>query len=74
MNDNKNDKNNDNKNKNILKILIMSMLGLLLFAFFSRNLLSGQNGSLSYDEFLKILETKEVEEVVFNEMYNRVRA
>ena len=74
MNDRKNDKNNDNKNKNILKILIMSMLGLLLFAFFSRNLLSGQNGSLSYDEFLKILETKEVEEVVFNEMYNRVSA
>ena len=74
MNDKKNDKNNDNKNKNILKILIMSMLGLLLFSFFSRSLLSGQTGSLSYDEFLKILETKEVEEVVFNEMYNRVSA
>ena len=68
MNDKKNDKNNDNKNKNILKILIMAMLGLVLFSFFSRNLLAGSTGALSYDEFLKILETKEVEEVVFNEM------
>ncbi len=74
MNDKKNDKNNENKNKNILKVLILSMLGLLLFSFFSRNLLAGQAGSLSYDEFLKILETKEVEEVTFNEMYNRVSA
>ena len=74
MNDKKNDKNNDNKNKNILKILIMAMLGLVLFSFFSRNLLAGSTGALSYDEFLKILETKEVEEVVFNEMYNRVSA
>ena len=74
MNDKKNDKNNENKNKNILKVLILSMLGLVLFSFLSRNLLSGQAGSLSYDEFLKILETKEVEEVTFNEMYNRVSA
>ena len=74
MNDKKNDKNNENKNKGILKILIISMLGLLLFSFLSRNLLAGQAGSLSYDEFLKILETKEVEEVTFNEMYNRVSA
>ena len=72
--DKKNDKNNDNKNKNILRILIISMLGLVLFSFFSRSLLSGQTGALSYNEFLEILETKEVEEVVFNEVYNRVSA
>ena len=73
--DNKNDKNNKNKNnKNILIILLFGMAVLAAFSFFSRNLFAGRAGSITYNEFLEIIKTKEVEEVVFNEMYNRISA
>ena len=73
--DNKNDKNNKNKNnKNILIILLFGMAVLAAFSFFSRNLFAGRSGSITYNEFLEIIKTKEVEEVVFNEMYNRISA
>ena len=72
---NKNDKNNRNKNnKNVLIILLVGMVVLAVFSFLSRNLLSGRTGAITYNEFLEILKTKQVEEVVFNEMYNRVSA
>ena len=73
--ENKNDKNNKNKNnKNILIILLFGMAVLAAFSFFSRNLFAGRAGSITYNEFLEIIKTKEVEEVVFNEMYNRISA
>ncbi|MBQ7145364.1 MAG: ATP-dependent zinc metalloprotease FtsH [Lachnospiraceae bacterium] len=73
--DNKNDKNNKNKNnKNILIILLFGMAVLAAFSFFSRNLFAGRAGSITYNEFLEIIKTKDVEEVVFNEMYNRISA
>ncbi len=75
MNDkNKNDKKNQNNNRNTLLILLLGMAALAFFSLISRSMLSGQTGAISYDEFLKILETRDVEEVVFNEVYNRISA
>ena len=75
MNDkNKNDKKNQNNNRNTLLILLLGMAALAIFSLISRSMLSGQTGAISYDEFLKILETRDVEEVVFNEVYNRISA
>ncbi|MBP3729095.1 MAG: AAA family ATPase, partial [Lachnospiraceae bacterium] len=74
--DNKNNNNkNDNKNnKNVLVMLIVGMAGLLLFSFLSRSLFSRQSGAITYDDFLVILKTKNVKEVVFDEIYNRITA
>lgn len=75
MNDNKNrNDNNNNKNRNTLLTLILAMIGLSLLAFFSRSLLMGRAGAISYDDFLEILRKEEVQEVIFNEMYNQVSA
>ena len=75
MNDkNKNDKNNPKNNRNILMILLLGMAGLILFSLLSRSILGGRSGSISYDEFLTILKTKEVKEVNFNEVYNQISA
>ncbi len=69
---NKNDK--DPKNKRALLIMIFLMGGIMLFSVLSRSLLEGKTGDISYDEFLEILRTEDVKEVVFNEVYYRVSA
>ena len=75
MNDkNKNDKNNPKNNRNILVILLLGMAGLIIFSMLSRSLLGGRTGAISYDAFLEILETKNVKEVNFNEVYNQISA
>ncbi|MBQ4424875.1 MAG: ATP-dependent zinc metalloprotease FtsH [Lachnospiraceae bacterium] len=74
MNDNKNNKNDKNKNnKRVMLVLLLSMLGLMIFSLLSRSIISNSS-QLTYDEFLEILQKEDVQEVVFNEAYNRVTA
>ena len=74
MNNNK--KNDDDKNKKPkwLMIMLIGLAATFLLSFLSRTLLADRTGSLTYTEFLEILKTKEVEEVTFNEYYNKVSA
>ena len=71
-----NNKKDDDKNKRPkwMLALILALAGLVMFSFFSRNLLENRIGSLSYTEFLEILQTKEVKSVTLNEYYNRISA
>jgi len=69
---NQNDKNNNNRN--IIRILMVSLLALVAISLLSRLVFAGDASSVSYDEFLEILKTKEIKEVVFNETYNEVSA
>ncbi len=76
-NNSNNNRNNDDNNKNnrsMLTLLLFSMAGLAMFMFFSRGLLSRRGPETTYNEFLEILQTKEVKSVVFDEVYNRVTA
>ena len=74
MNNNK--KNDDDKNKKPkwLMIMLIGLAATFLLSFLSRTLLADRTGSLTYTEFLEILKTKDVEEVTFNEYYNKVSA
>ena len=71
-----NKKNDDDKNKKPkwLMIMLIGLAATFLLSFLSRTLLADRTGSLTYTEFLEILKTKEVEEVTFNEYYNKVSA
>ncbi len=76
MNNNNNDNNRDgdNKNRNIMRIVVISLAVTILISVFSRMLFSDASTSITYDEFLELLQTKDVKKVVFNELYNRVTA
>ena len=71
-----NKKNDDDKNKKPkwLMIMLIGLAATFMLSFLSRSLLADRTGSLTYTEFLEILRTKDVEEVTFNEYYNKVSA
>ncbi len=72
MNEDRNDKDPKNSRRWVW-ILLLAMTGAMLLSWFSRSLLSGRS-SLSYDEFLEILDTGNVELVVFDEYHNKITA
>ena len=63
-----NKKNDDDKNKRPkwIRMLIAALVAMIALSFLSRSLLAGMTGSLTYSEFLKILETENVKSVTFN--------
>ena len=71
-----NKKNDDDKNKRPkwIRMLIAALVAMIALSFLSRSLLAGMTGSLTYSEFLKILETENVKSVTFNEYYNKISA
>ena len=72
MNEDRNDKDPKNSRRWVW-ILLLAMTGAMLLSWFSRSLLSGKS-SLTYDEFLEILDTGNVELVVFDEYHNKITA
>ena len=80
-NDNKNKQNKPGMNgrgpkgnKNLMLIVVGVLVLMMVSSVVSRSLLAGSGNEITYNEFLELLRTKEVEEVVFDEMYNRVTA
>jgi cell division protease FtsH len=64
--DNKNTNNNKrgtNNKKSLFYILIAAVITLILFSFMSNQLKEGSSKKISYDEFIKMLDNKEVKSV-----------
>ncbi|WP_434309546.1 ATP-dependent zinc metalloprotease FtsH [Hominifimenecus sp. rT4P-3] len=64
--------NNGKRNQNFMAMAALGMLMLFVVTFLTRSLGGGQSQEISYPEFEKLVETREVVEVVLDEYYNKV--
>lgn len=74
MEPNRNNPQNDNgkRNQNFMAMAALGMVVLFVMTILTRSLGGGQSQEITYPEFEKLVETREVVEVVLDEYYNKV--
>ena len=74
MEPNRNNPQNDNgkRNQNFMTMAVMGVVMLFLVTLLTRSFTGGRSEEISYPEFVNMLQTRKVEEVVIDEYYNQV--
>ena len=72
MEPNRNNPQNDNgkRNQNFMTMAVMGVVMLFLVTLLTRSFTGGRSEEISYPEFVNMLQTRKVEEVVIDEYYN----
>ncbi len=74
MEPNRNNPQNDNgkRNQNFMTMAVMGVVLLFVVTLMTRSFTGGRSEEITYPEFVNLLRTRDVEEVVIDEYYNQV--
>ena len=71
-NNNKNNNQNGQKSPNFMQMVILAMMTLFLISMISRFYNSSSSTELTYNEFMEMIQTQNIEKVVVDESYRKI--